>query len=193
MQNWLRIYHYPRDFLELTYRYYAAHGRAYICTYYRLDIPSSGLDLDMLDAGAYETTGDLSGLRWEKIAMLPIYNTEQIQPIFTADERGFGKFDQNSTFNIPSIYGIVPTAKDFVIFDETIVNQDGENATSPVYQVVNFEKATNVYITFWKMNIRESYHHKDEIEAQSREAFSFFDYGNTTSSAIDYNPSSHFH
>ena len=82
MQNWLRLYHYPADYLNLVYRYYAAHGIAYICTYYHLDIPNSTLDTEILDAGSYEIIGDLSGLVWEKITMLPIYNTDQIQPSF---------------------------------------------------------------------------------------------------------------
>jgi len=55
-QNWLRIFFYPKQFLELVYRFYAAHGIAYICTYYHLDIENSILDRDILDSGSYEKT-----------------------------------------------------------------------------------------------------------------------------------------
>lgn len=176
MQNWFRLYHYPKDYLNLVYRYYAAHGIAYVCTYYHLDIPNSTLDLDVLDAGSYEIIGDLSGLCWEKITMLPIYNTDNIQPVFNADERGFTKHEQVSTLNFPTLYNIQPTARDFVIFDELVINENEQPANSPIYQVVNFEKATNSFFSFWKVNLKVSHYTKSQLETQIRECFSFVDY-----------------
>jgi hypothetical protein len=177
MQNWLRLQHYPADYLNLVYRYYAAHGIAYICTYYHLDIPNSTLDKEVLDAGSYETIGDLSGLVWEKIAMLPIYNTDQIQPAFLADERGFGKHEQTTMLNFPTLYGIQPTAKDFIHFEELPLNNGNTpNVESPMYQVVNFEKATNTFFSFWKVAAKVSFYTKPQVEANVREVFAFVDY-----------------
>jgi hypothetical protein len=177
MQNWLRLYHYPSDYLNLVYRYYAAHGIAYVCTYYHLDIPNSTLDLDVLDAGSYEIVGDLSGLVWEKIVMLPIYNTDQIQPAFTADERGFGKHEQTTNFNFPTLYNIQPTARDFIHFEELPLNEgNAPNVDNPIYQVINFEKATNSYFSFWKVAAKVSWYKKSQIEANVRETFAFVDY-----------------
>jgi len=175
-QNWYRLNHYPSEFLEQVYEYYAAHGIAYICTYYHLDIDNSIIDKTVLDSGSYERLGDLSGLVWEKITLLPIYNTEQVQVAFTADERGFGKFDQTTTLNFPSIYGFTPTAKDFIIFDETIINKDNEPSNVPMYQVVNKEKATNSWLTFWKINLQIKSERKDDLELQVRDVYSFVDY-----------------
>jgi hypothetical protein len=177
MQNWFRLQHYPADYLNLVYRYYAAHGIAYICTYYHLDIPNSTLDLDQLDAGSYEIIGNLSGLVWEKIVMLPIYNTEQIQPSFSADERGFGKHDQITALNFPTLYNIQPTSRDFIHFEELPLNDsNAPNVESPMYQVVNFEKATNTFFSFWKLSAKVSWYTKPQLEQNVREVFAFVDY-----------------
>ena len=177
MQNWARIQQYPADYLNLVYRYYASHGIAYICTYYHLDIPNSTLDKEVLDAGSYETIGNLSGLCWEKITLLPIYNTEQIQPAFSADERGFGKHEQVTSLNFPTLYNIQPTARDFIHFEELPLNQGNLPSTeAPLYQVINFEKATNTFFSFWKVNAKVSWYTKSQIEANVREVFAFVDY-----------------
>jgi hypothetical protein len=177
MQNWLRLQHYPADYLNLVYRYYAAHGVSYICNYYHLDLPSSTADLEVLDSGAYEVLGELSGYCWEKITLLPIYNTEQIQPVFEADERGFGKFNQSSSLNFPTLYNIQPTATDFIQFVEPKLNEsDAPSIDSPLYRVVNFEKATNSFFSFWKLSLQVSEFTLTKLEKQLRAIFSFVDY-----------------
>jgi hypothetical protein len=142
-----------------------------------LDIPNSTLDKEVLDAGSYEIIGDLSGLTWEKIVMLPIYNTEQIQPAFLADERGFGKHEQVTNLNFPTLYNIQPTARDFIHFEELPLN-DGNipNVESPMYQVVNFEKATNSFFSFWRVAAKVSWYTKPQLDANVREVFAFVDY-----------------
>lgn len=176
MQNWLRLYHYPSEFLELVYRYYAAHGVAYICTYYHLDIPRSIADVSVLDAASYHEVGDLSGLTWEKITLFPIYNTDQIQPTFMGEERGFGKFDQISGFNFPEIYGLVPTTHDHVFFEELVLNNDRQPVNHAMYRVKNFEKATNTFVTFWKVSLKVDWKTKTQIEDHVFRVYSFFDY-----------------
>ena len=71
MQKWTRLNFYVEDFLNLVYRYYNEHGIAYVCTYYHLDLTNSICDKEILNGASYETIGDLSGLVWEKILMLP--------------------------------------------------------------------------------------------------------------------------
>jgi len=183
MQKWTRLNNYTSDYLDTVYNYYAKHGVAYPCIYYHYDIENSDVDLDVLESGAYETFGDLSGMVWEKIIMLPVYNIDQMQPTFTADERGFGKFDQISSFNMPSIYGITPTAKDFVIFSNDILNYDDQLTTA--YQVTGFEKATNTDISFWKINIKTTSRIKINADQKTRETFVFLDYEKTIYNADD--------
>jgi len=175
-QKWLRLTWYVEDFLNLVYRYYAEHGIAYICTYYHLDLTNSICDKDTLDNASYETIGDWSGLVWEKIIMLPIYDTATVQVPFTADERGFGKFDQRTELNFPSIYGIIPTSKDFVVFDELVVDKNSTPRQVPVFQVVNPERAINSFFDFWKIQLEVAHWEKEQIETQVRESFIFLDY-----------------
>ena len=175
MRNWLRVQFYPNEYLKTVYDYYASHGIAYICTYYNLDFEESSMDKDVLQEGAYELTGDLSGVKWKKINMLQIYDLEAIQPRFTADERGMTKINQLSTFNIPTQYQITPTTFDHIIFDSDVLRiSDDEKLNT--YQITGFEKSTNTDITFWKIGIKESFILKEALDNQTIDTYTFFDY-----------------
>lgn len=176
IQKWTRIKWYSEDFLNLVYRYYAQHGIAYICTYYHLDLTNSICDKDILDAASYEDIGDWSGLVWEKILMVPMYNTEQVSINFFADERGFTKSEQKTSFNFPTLYGIIPTSKDFVVFEEVVLNKNYSSTQVPVFQVVNQERATNTWFDFWRVNMDVSHWEKSQLDQQVRETFIFIDY-----------------
>jgi hypothetical protein len=176
IQSWYRIQFYPSDFLNLVYRYYAAHGTSYICTYYHLDIPHSCADLKTLDDAAYHVTGDLSGLVWEKILFLPIYNTAVVNPAFSGDERGFGKFEQNSELNFPTLYGLTPTTYDFIYFTEPIIEKNSTPKGYPLFRVVNFDRATNSLFDFFKIYLKVHYLKKQEVEGQISQIYSFVDY-----------------
>jgi len=176
IQKWTRIKWYSEDFLNLVYRFYAQHGIAYVCTYYHLDLTNSICDKDILDGASYEDIGEWSGLVWEKILMVPMYNTEQVSVNFFADERGFTKAEQKTSFNFPTLYGIIPTAKDFVIFDEIVVNKDSQPRDYQVFQVVNKERATNSWFDFWRVNVDITHWKKSQLDEQVRETFIFIDY-----------------
>jgi len=175
IQSWYRIQFYPSDYLNLVYKYYASHGTPYPCTYYHLDIPHSCADLKNLDDAAYHVVGDLSGLVWEKISFLPVYNTATISPTFTGDERGFGKFDQNTEFNYPSLYGITPTTYDFVHFVEPAL-QNNTDPGYPLFRIVNFDRATNSLFDFFKISLKVHYITKQQIEEQISQTYSYMDY-----------------
>jgi len=178
-QNWERLHYYPNDYLNLVYNFYARHKTdAFLCTYYRLDLQNSVCDKTLLDAAAYEETGDLSGLVWEKILLFPVYNVEYIDTSFIADERGFGQFEQVSSFNFPNTYDFYPTTWDYVNFQAIVLNKNQEeNKPDPsLYRVVHIGSSTNTFITFWKVNLKSHHTRIFEIENQVRETFAFFDY-----------------
>jgi len=174
MQNWYRFYFYPEEYLKIVYQYYAVHGVAYPCIYYHCDLEHSNCDQDVLDAGPYETLGDLSGLVWEKINMLPIYNTEQVNVTFNADEKGFLKNNQETSFNIPSEYKILPTNFDFVYFYPFIFKE--KDKTENFYQIRHFEKATNTDITFWRIYVKTAHKFKEKIDNQIIKDLTFIDW-----------------
>jgi hypothetical protein len=133
-------------------------------------------------------TGDLSGHLWNRIMLFPIYNTETIQNTFVADERGVGKFDQVTSFNFPTVSGLKPRVHDFVVFEDVKLDDDPsqeykqksitdhyKKTKKPVYEVVNFEKATNTDVTFWKTNLKICYHDKENIDNQLSGDYTYFD------------------
>lgn len=174
MQRWTRIHDYAKDYLQTVYRYYAKHGVAYLVTYYNLDLENSVYDGNILDSGSYTITGELSGLKWRKILLLPVYNIGQITPTFLADEEGFTKKDQVSEFNFPTEYDLQPMPHDFVKFEQDPL--DPEKNRYPLYQVVNFDKATNTDISFWKVSLKISYKKEDDLDDHISKLCVFFDY-----------------
>lgn len=174
MENWYRFYFYPDEYLKTVYQYYAVHGVAYPCTYYHCDLEHSIYDNDMLDAASYETLGDLSGLVWEKINLLPIYNCEIMSPSFTVDEKGVTKSNQETSFNIPTEYNIFPTNFDYIYFYPFDSNE--KNKTENFYRIKHFERATNTDITFWKIYVTTSHHLKNQIDKQIIKNLTFIDW-----------------
>ena len=92
------------------------------------------------------------------------------------DERGFGKFDQTSAFNFPTLYGITPTEHDRIYFEELVLNDDEEPVQRPLYRVTNMEKATNSQVSFWRIKLESDFYTVSQIDTQVREIYSFVDY-----------------
>jgi len=176
MQNWLRQTFYPNEYFKTVYEYYAAHGVAYICTYYNLDYELSKMDKTEMGGGAYERVGVLSGAVWKKITYLPTYNLTATTPRWSADEKGMTKSDQTAEFNFPTIYQIQPTTFDFVLFEMPVLNNPAGAGSASVYHVVNFEKSTDSDISFWKIPLKISHITKDKIEKQVANTYTFVDY-----------------
>jgi len=174
MQKWSRIHEYSYQYQKWVYKVYAEHGPGYLCTYWNLDLTNSIYDGNILDGSTYEKMGDLSGLKWRKIHLLPVFQIEQIQPVFNADEDGYTKKEQTTSFTIPTEYNFQPSPMDFVKFEQEILHPTDQ--TYPLYQVVNFEKATNTDKTFWKVSLKVDYHHESQIDKQLSQVCVFFDY-----------------
>ena len=174
MQRWIRIHDYSAQYLKWVYKVYASQAPAYLCTYWNLDLPRSIYDGTVLEAASYEKIGNRSGLKWRKILFLPVFNIEQINPTFSADEEGFTKKDQVSSFWLPTEYGFQPSPWDFVKFEQHILQTQDD--TYPIYQVVNFDKSTNTKNTFWRLNLRPIYYKSTEIDTQLSQVCVFSDY-----------------
>ena len=187
-QNWRSVTQYTNEYLDLVYRYYAEAGISYICTYYNLNLAGSVIDDHTLDAGSYEQLGELSGLLWNRVMLFPVYNTETIQNTFISDERGMGKFDQISSFNFPTIYGLKPNIHDYVIFEDVKLDEEPsqhyrqqsitdhyKESKKPVYEVIHYEKAANTDQTFWKTNLKIDQITKPQIDLQLSGDYSYFD------------------
>lgn len=174
MQRYMRIHEYAEKYLEWVYKTYSDFGPAYLCTYYNLDLPESIYDGGVLDGASYEKTGDLSGLKWRKILLLPVYNIEQIVPSYSGEEEGFTKKNQVSSFNFPTSYNLQPMPHDYIKFEQDILKP--QNNEYPMYEVANLEKATNTDITFWKVNVKVSYRKETDLVPHLSRTSAFFGY-----------------
>lgn len=174
-QKWYLNYQYPLDYFELLYNYYSAAGNRTPLTYYHLDLSNSVCDKTILAGGSYQRFGELSGRRWKKINMLPVYNIEQVQLALTSDESG-NNFNSNTSFFLPTIYQIQPHVHDFMIYEQIKERDDPYTAYTPMYEVNNVEKTSQAKLTFWKVQLEVSGNIKDQIEKQLSGNYTFVEY-----------------
>lgn len=174
IQKYTRIYDYIYDFHKLLYDYYSKHAVAFLVNYYNIDVPTTVWDDDKLFGGSYESTGDLSGKKWNKYLLMPVYFMEEVTSAFDAQDIGYIK-EGRTTFVIPSTYGITPYPGDFVKFDQTFLRES--NDTYPVFRVTGAEISVNADFRFWKLNA-EVYQSKraTAIDAKLTATFTFVDY-----------------
>lgn len=173
-QKWYNYYDYPLDYFELLYQYYAASGVRTPLTYYSLDMENSVVDKTVLNGGSYEKFGELSGWRWRKINMFPVYSIEPIQLVAAADEQGV-EFEASTTFFIPAIYEIQPHVHDLFVYDYLQKRDDPFEQKINGYEVVNIEKSSQSKITFWKASAK-MYGDISWVEYQLSGNYAFIDY-----------------
>jgi hypothetical protein len=173
MQNYNRIYDYFVDYWKTLYEYYANHAVAYVVTYYSLDQPNTVWDNENLMGGYYEKIGALSGVRWKKILLFPVYFITEIDTIFDAQEGGLltqGELD----FVFPATYGINPVANDILKLYQNYIQEDDRYA---LYVVTGTQKQTSGDKTYYKCRARvEQSRTIDDIEPQVSSQLVYYDY-----------------
>lgn len=179
MRPYIRKYNYISDFYSTVYDIYTNVYQAYPISYYSVDWEYSKDQVDKkLMAASYEKMGigPLSGIRWKKIQMLPVYNIEQIQPSYTADERGLTMMDTEMTsISFPTSYGIKPVEWDVVHFSQAFMNRDID--LKPLFVVKNVELATFGDLTLYKLMLKVApYNLADLEESQISERLMFLEF-----------------
>ena len=149
----IRRYNYASDYYKTVYELYTDVSPAYPCTYYNIDWDKSVYD-ESLMGGSYERggLGELSGIKYRKIQMLPIYNVESIQPSYDGSETGFNmKESEQTSITFPSSYGIIPYPWDIVFFDQAFMFRGQETAVA--FVVKNKELSTYGDITHYRLRL----------------------------------------
>jgi len=174
MQNWERLYSYIHDYQQLVYDYYSKTGVAFLINYYNIDRTDTVWEDEDLMGGPYEWLGNLTGLKFNKYLLLPVYFFDEINTGFDGQEIGLNK-EQTSTFVFPSSYGITPYAGDLVKLEQAYMRPT--NNTYPLFTVEGREIHPNTDKRFWKLTIRP-HHSSDTHEAdlQVSNTYVFFDY-----------------
>jgi len=173
-QRYEQLYFYIHEYQSLIYDYYSKHVLAFLTTYYNLDVPDTVWEDDLLYGGPYEFTGDLSGVKRNKILLLPVFFTEDVSTAFDGQETGYNKENITSLI-IPSTYGIIPYPNDIIKMEQEYLRPT--NDTYPVFQVTGVELSVNTDRRFWKLKVETMQSvGLPEVEEQVENIYSFVDY-----------------
>ncbi len=176
-QYWQRLYSYIEEYQSLVYDYYSKQGLAFLTTYYGLNKESTVWDNEEMFNGSYEKLGDLSGIKWNKYLLLPVYFIDEISTSFDATETGYNKLNETS-FVIPSSYGITPYPGDFVKLEQNYLQPN--NNTHPLLIVGGVDIHPNTDKRFWKLKVStEQSNRMTQLNEQTEDTFVFFDYDKT--------------
>lgn len=173
MQNWNRLYDYIHDYQNLVYDYYAETAVAFLTTYYNIDKDNTVWEDEDIMGGAYERLGDLSGIKFTKNLLIPVFFIDEINTSFTGDERGLVK-EGETTFVMPGTYGITPYAGDIVKLEQDYLRPT--NDTYPIYIVSGVEIHPNTDKRFWKIKVNVWGDDLTQVEEQSSTTKTFFNY-----------------
>ena len=180
MQKWVRtpefeaLYGYINEYQRLVYEYYSNHGIAFLTTYYHINTDETIWEDEYVFGGAYEQVGDLTGIKRDKILLLPIYFPEEITTAFDGQE--IGQVKENITSIVfPSSYGITPLPHDIIKLEQTFLRQS--NDTYPTFQVTGVEIHPNTDKRYWKLRL-EVFQSRltTEVDEQVINTHVFFDY-----------------
>ncbi len=174
IQNYERLYDYVHEYQELLFDYYAEHAIRFLVTYYNLNYEETVWDDEFLIGGAYKQTGDLSGIKRNKILLLPVYFPEEITSIFEGDETGYIKNGETSIV-IPSKHGFTPQPYDMIKFEQSYLRQTDD--TYPIFNVTGVEIHPNTNKRYWKLKCKV-YQSKTtiDIDKQVVNTYSFVEF-----------------
>lgn len=174
MQLWSRLYDYIHEYQQLVYEYYAHSAVAFQTTYWNINKDVTVWDDEQMFGGAYEMLGSLSGVKWNKYLLLPVYFSEEITTAFEGTETGLIK-EQESSIVIPSEYGITPYAGDIIKLEQEFLRPTNDNF--PIFAVTGVEPHPNTDRRFWKLKIKVNQSETvDDINDQTENSYAFYDY-----------------
>jgi hypothetical protein len=173
MQLYNRIYDYIKDYQSLVYDTYSKHVVAYPITYYHLDITTVVWDDKNLMGGYYERIGELSGLKWDKILLLPVYYTEEMIAQWNAEDIGYVSFTETYAI-IPETYGFIPYPNDVIKIDQLYQPQPDNKYT--IYTCTGVSKSTTDKV-FYKLHFEvEQSRTPADMDLQLSNTYTWLDY-----------------
>lgn len=173
-QKYQRIYDYIHEYQNLLYDFYSKDAVAFLTTYYHIDTDDTVWEDENVFAGSYDRVGEYSGVRWNKILLLPVYFIEDVSTIFDAQEIGYIKENETS-FVIPSTYGFTPLVNDKLKLEQNYLRPT--NNVYPIFNVSGIEKSVNADRLFWKLKVEvEQSVTENQLNNQLVETFVFYEY-----------------
>ncbi len=174
-QKYERIYSYIHEYQNLVYNFYSKDIVAFITTYYHINSEETIWDNENVMGGSYDKIGEYSGIKFNKILLLPVYYSEEIATTFDGSETGYIKEGEYS-FVIPSTYNFVPLPGDKIKLEQDFLIQT--NNVYPIYYIGGVEKTTNTDKIFYKLKLHvEQSITETQLDEQTVDPiYSFFEY-----------------
>jgi len=173
-QKFERIYDYIHEYQNLVYNFYSKDIVAFLTTFYHIDTEETVWEDENIFAGSYDRVGEFSGVKWNKILLLPVYYIEDINTAFDGQETGYVK-DNETTFVIPSAYGFTPLPNDKLKMEQDYLRPT--NNVYPIFNVGGVEKSVNEDRLFWKLKVKtEQSITETQLDAQVSNTYTFFEY-----------------
>lgn len=176
---WIRNFNYIQDYYSIVYKIYSeCYIASYPVTYYSINMEKSIFD-DELNTFSYlkDNVGSLSGIRFNKISMFPVYGIEQIRPTFSSSEKGGITYSEGVLTKIvfPSVYGLKPLEGDYV---DLSFGYGGEVFLNNMIYLVNSVSIVHQGVTFqlYQLDLRVSNVIKSQLEQQVVEDFMFYEF-----------------
>jgi hypothetical protein len=174
MQKYQRLYDYIHEYQGLVYDFYSKHAVAFLTTYYHIDTDETIWEDENVFAGAYDRVGEYSGIKWNKVLLLPVFFIDEINTPLDGQDIGYVKENQ-TTFVIPSTYGITPLPNDKLKLEQEYLRPT--NNIYPLYNIGGVEKSVNADRLFWKIIVHlEQSVTETQLNNQVEATYTFFDY-----------------
>lgn len=182
MQKFSRVYDYIHEYQRLVNDTYSKTAVAFLTTYYNLNTPITVWDDDKIFGGAYERIGTYSGIKLNKILLLPIYFPEEIVTMFDGQDIGYHK-ENETTITFPGSYGITPYPGDIVKLEQEYLRPT--NDTYPTFLVEGVDISTNTERRYWRLKLKSYAHPTTRIDTQVENTYTFFEYDKTIHTLSD--------
>jgi len=178
---WVRSFNYFDHYFKLVYDIYSGcYISAYPVTYYSIDYKNSIFEKDNLVAGAYDKNnyGYLSGIKFKKISLFPVFSINPMTPKTESGEKGGITHFQgmNTTIIFPSTFGLKPTEGDIIDLSfGYLSNSDVKN--NMIYHVTNIEIShQSDYYQMYQLSLALSSIDKTVIERKISSYHIFLDW-----------------
>jgi len=183
IQHYSRIYDYIHEYQNLVYQYYSKHVVSFLVTYYNLNVDETIWEDEDIMGGAYEQVGTLTGIKRNKILLLPLYYIEDMSVQFDGQETGYNK-ETESTFVFPSAYNFKPYPNDIIKLEQEFLRPT--NDIYPLYIVTGVEVHPNTDKRFWKIKCQVFQSETlPSVDAQVENIYSFVEYDKTIHTLAD--------
>lgn len=187
-KTFLQVRGYPDNFFKTLYGMYISNQvPSYVVTYYRFDFERSNIDKGKFDiqkfgniaSGAYEDTGNYSGMKWQKILFFPLFGLQKISNSRVADERGVQELDNTTEFGFPYSFGFFPNPWDFVDLSRKYLNESDngmEGQKFPLYRITDVQDEIQGFKNIYKIKTKSYHTTAEELEQHLSGIYAFSDY-----------------